>query len=347
MSASKTNSLSQSEAFKGSFLDRRFRDAPLGFIDIGARGGAHGLIDVVADISAVLGFEAEPEECARLNAEAATWPYAQARMEPTAIAGSKGPATLYLTRNPNNSSLLKPSVNFSDRFGNTGLDVIKEIPVETETLDAVVFGAAGGGPRWGEILKVDAQGADYFILEGATRTLAENTVAVVCESLVIEMYEGQKVFSDIEQLMRERGFAFYGFVEMNMRSRRLLDKAALVGRERFFWGDAIFFKDPIAADGAAPQLTYRQRDALVLAALLLGYYDFALELAGATGLPADDQQQLKAIIEDLGGYSPERTIEDVRQLLAAMEAAPGDANILAGRYVDDRRTNFDYRDVRR
>ena len=337
------HALSANPHFIGSAAHASLASQPLGFIDIGARGGAHKLIEPIADMAAVMGFEADPSEFERLQREAKTWPFAVSHILPTALSDKTGEATLYLTRNPNNISLLEPDADFAARYGNSGLDVIGEVRVKTTTLDQAAWAPENAGQRWGELLKVDAQGADYFILQGARRTLAERTVAVVCEALVLQMYEGQKLFSDIEADLRGLGFAFYGFVETNMRSKRLLDKRTMVGRERLFWADAVFLKDPVSATGKGPRLTERQSHALYVSALLFGYYDFALELALA--YPPEEFERARRLVADLAAYAPDRTAEDVRMMLARIEADPANANVHAGRYVDERRTNFDYRDI--
>ena len=55
--------------FRGSSVAETFRQKPLGYIDVGARGGVHPLVEPVAGITAVLGFEPDAAECARLQAE--------------------------------------------------------------------------------------------------------------------------------------------------------------------------------------------------------------------------------------------------------------------------------------
>jgi hypothetical protein len=41
----------------------------LGILDVGARGGAHTALSEVAPLVNLVGFEPDPEECRRLNAE--------------------------------------------------------------------------------------------------------------------------------------------------------------------------------------------------------------------------------------------------------------------------------------
>jgi len=85
------------------------------------------------------------------------------------------------------------------------------VPLVTTNLDKLLFGPLRQEDFWGEFLKLDTQGTEFEILQGAERTLAERTVAVFCEVEFFQVMEGQKLFSDVELFLREHGFAFYGF----------------------------------------------------------------------------------------------------------------------------------------
>lgn len=58
------------------------------------------------------------------------------------------------------------------------------------------------------------------ILEGAERTVRESALAIICEVEFCELYRGQKLFSDVEVFLRERGFSFFGFTHLATRSRK-------------------------------------------------------------------------------------------------------------------------------
>ena len=50
-------------------LVEEFSQRPLSFIDIGARNGVHEVVEPLARLTAVLGFEPDPDECRRLLAD--------------------------------------------------------------------------------------------------------------------------------------------------------------------------------------------------------------------------------------------------------------------------------------
>lgn len=64
-----------------------------------------------------------------------------------------------------------------------------------------------------DFLKIDAQGAELMVFEGAERLL-ENAVAVQTEVSFFQIYEDQPTFGDIDRDLRVRGFIPHRFMEM-------------------------------------------------------------------------------------------------------------------------------------
>lgn len=332
-------------------------EQPLTFIDIGARGGTHHLVRPAAGRVAVLAFEPDPEGYETLLNEAASGtPWAHFRVEPAALAGREGRMPLHLLAVPTNHSLLPPNEAFTRRYAMEKFAKTGEIEVEATTLDRVVFadhgpGGQGNGPHrglpWGEFIKLDTQGSEYDILTGAERTLRETTVAVFCEVEFCELYQGQKLFSDVEGFLRERGFSFFGFLNFAGRSRKQLDKRTRLGRERALWADALFFKDPLPGGPAAPDgmvATPRQYAVLIVIALLTGYFDYALELNARLGTPSQ-REAMERLVQDIARQPPDRAVAAIRDLAAAAERDPDGATAALGRLVDSRRSFFDYMDI--
>jgi FkbM family methyltransferase len=324
-------------------------DTPMGFLDIGARGGAHDMVEPVASCTAVLGFEPDEAECTRLLANPeVTKPWARIEFEPVALADKKGVATLHLLSAATNHSLLPPNEAFTRRYNMVKWQVIGQEPLSTVKLDDMLFGKRAKEKFWGEFIKLDTQGTEYEILEGARKTLNERTVAIVCEVAFAELYKGQKLFSDVECMLREQGFSFYGFTSIHTRSQKLLDKRESATAERAIYSDAIFFKDPLPGGPKSVTLSPRQINVLFVSALLLNFYDFALELARATWLRDADAAENEAVtrlVLDLAQLPPETTLSALESLLEQAKAVPGLANVCAGNFVDRRRRLCDYDDV--
>lgn len=342
------NQLSNNELFMQCNAGKALEKQPLGFIDIGARGGAHDIVEPIAKNTAVLGFEPDEQECARLMQNPAVYkPWAKFSLKPIALAEEQGQAELKLLSANTNHSLLYPNEQFTTRYNMNKWQVVGQCVLKTDTLDNVLYRQEVENYPWGEFIKLDTQGTEYEILLGSLKVLSERTVAIVTEVAFCELYKDQKLFSDIEILLRKCGFSFYGFTSLHTRSKKYLDKKFNVTRERVIYSDAIFFKDPLAGGYPKP-LSERKVYALFTVALLLGYYDFAYELAKETWLTksaADEANRVESLIKMLSNVSTEKTKEDLFSLVETVKQNPELANIAVGGFIDKRRSFCDYDDV--
>lgn len=342
------NSLVNNPDFSSTSVGEMLIHCPLGFVDIGARGGAHDIVFDVARNTSVLAFEPDTNEYARLIAsKEVSEPWADFQLRPLALSARKSSASLHLLKEPNNNSLLEPNNVFVTRYNMSKWLEVGSRSLETVTLDSVIFGGEGSGNNWGEFVKLDTQGTEFDILVGASRTLTERCVAIVTEVSFCQLYKHQKSFSDVEHLLRQYGFAFYGFRSMHTRSCKILDKKTHASSERLIYADAVFFKDPLSGSKVV-DLTERQQKILFLTATLLNYHDFALELPRKTWLRDKRSSELDLIerlIKKRAELSIQSTISDVHDLARNVNKAPHLANVIVGDFVDRRRMINNYDDI--
>lgn len=342
------NDLSNHAIFQKLKPAQIFTEQALGFIDVGARGGAHELVEPLANMTAVLGFEPDEDEYHRmLQDQSLHRNWAEFALEPIALADKSDEATLYLLSAPTNHSLRRPNTGFTHRYNMVKWEEVGTWPLKTELLDSILFNKRGQENYWGEFIKLDTQGTEYEILQGATRMLSERTVALVTEVAFCELYKDQKLFSEVEMFLRKLGFTFYGFHTIHARSLKQLDKKSQVGIERAMYADAVFFKDPLPGSVYNKELSLRQQYVLFTCALLLQYYDFALEMATKTWAANSPEQivLVKQLITQLASVSQQQTVEEIMQLAENVSNAPEKANIYAGKFADKRRVYFDYDDI--
>lgn len=342
------NVLSDHPLFRDSAVGKALQAMPLGFIDIGARGGAHDIVEPIAKQTAVLGFEPDLEECERLMRMPEVYqPWGKFLLQPVALADKKGTASLKLLSSNTNHSLLSPNKSLTQRYNMVKWEEIGQCPLETDTLDAVLSTEALQGQRWAEFLKIDTQGTEYEILQGSLKTLSEETVAVVAEVAFCELYQDQKLFSEVETLMRQQGFSFYGFTTLHTRSKKYLDKRSTATRERLIYTDAIFFKDPLPGSRVT-KFDDRMAYVLFTVVLLLGFYDYALELAQETWLKTsndEEKNRIQALVQWCSRKDPAQALKEVNQLAAIANEKPELSNVIVGGFVDKRRFYCDYDDV--
>ncbi len=179
---------------------------PVQIADVGARmmrGGApYDLLMKLDGAAHLSGFEPEAEAFERLVAEAPP----NATCYQTAV-GKPGPATFYSHKIGSLSSVFRFSASAAAYLGKVFWvkRPIEEIPVDLVALDQIE-----SFPRL-DLLKMDAQGAEFDILQGAKQTLAE-AVCVIPEVRFYRMYEGEPTWADVDAELRAQGFVLHKFL---------------------------------------------------------------------------------------------------------------------------------------
>jgi FkbM family methyltransferase len=338
------NSVSRNPLFATSGMLEVFKDYPLGFIDIGARGGIHELVEPVAEIVSVLGFEPDRIECVRmLGISDLTSPWDHFHLIPIGLDEEAGTQKLYLLEASTNHSILKPNLKFTHRYKMSKFNILGNTEIEVETLDNILLNKKYeiNSSFRAEFIKLDTQGSEFEILKGATKVLKSECFVIVCEVSFCEIYKDQKLFSEVEIFLRELGFTFYGFGPQHQRSTKAIDKKEYKTSERLIYADAYFFKDPIIN----PQVDLRSSRVVFLGALLLGFYDFCMEICNVKPHIFSHINDAKSLIMEVANHSIQQSISEVKDLVSSIESQPEMANILIGSFVSERRLMANYDDV--
>ncbi len=332
------NEILSLSAFSESPLAKVFEDAPIRFVDVGARGGVHELVAPIAGCTEVLAFEAEPEEAERLSKELndPDSPWRNVVVQPVALAADNGSKTLYETTAPTNSSLRPTNDVYVDRYNLEKWKVASEFPLETQSLDNVLDKMRQ--TDWGDFIKIDTQGTEYEILEGARKTL-QNASLVVCEVSFLELYVGQKLFSDIEILLRDQGLHFYGWGREDRRSTNRIDKTASLVKERMWQADAFFIRDPFSS-GATLDLSDRDVAKLIMAGIVTSFFDFALECAERCR--PEWAPKVRSLVSQCAACDLKAMAQELAQFASAAKH-DDKANVARGKLVDKFREYADYK----
>ncbi|WP_375455805.1 FkbM family methyltransferase [uncultured Methylobacterium sp.] len=137
------------------------------------------------------------------------------------------------------SSLLPLNLGLTEAFVELkDLHTVHTETAATRRLDDVL---SDHGPV--DFLKLDIQGFELEALQGA-EALLQRTAVVHCEVSFAEIYEGQRLFSDIEIFLRHRGFDFIDLVHAH-RGGYVVPSGTVIG-DRLLWADAVFFRHPEA-----------------------------------------------------------------------------------------------------
>ena len=193
-------------------------------VDVGANvGDFAATVRVLEPRSRVACFEPGKSAAAKLRARFAADD--RVTVDQSAVSDHDGMATLHMSDNSVFASLLPFQKSALGLYADAGAEIVGEEEVPTTTLDAAVTGPIG-------LLKIDAQGHEIPVLNGATRTL-ERTDAVLIEVNFVSHYEGDALFFDIDHFMTGAGFALAGLSEPERHVGRILwADACYVRRDR-------------------------------------------------------------------------------------------------------------------
>lgn len=264
--------------------------------------------------------------------------FARLTVSNVALSDKEDSCFFYLTRSRVNSSLLEPSQIFTKRYHVPGFDVTDTITVKTSTLDTVVRNIQKNRDFTVEILKLDCQGGELGILEGAVDSLENHCVAVWCEVEFFELYKQQPTFPDIDAFMRSHGYILYG-LHPNYISAKLLDRTTVDTNERLMWADACYIKDPLESANTRKSMTKRTICATILAALTLNYLDYALELINTFIEDVSDKRNLLRLTHNLATEMRAGLLQSYHQLTVDCLRNQQTQQLYIKRFVDKNKGN--------
>ena len=139
---------------------RAFAEQPLVVVDIGARRGFEPHWSVYGDQVKLIGFEADAEECERLNQQATG---SGNRFFPVALHQNKGKRPFYVTSQSSSSGFYEANMRYVQRFPEeVNLSVIKTVEMDTVDFDSF---AGENGIDSVDFIKLDTEGCELDILK--------------------------------------------------------------------------------------------------------------------------------------------------------------------------------------
>jgi FkbM family methyltransferase len=233
------------------------------------RGGAH-----------VVGFEPQAEAFAAL--QAAKGP--NETYFPLAV-GNGGPLRLQLFASSGLTSIFKPYL--------AGLKAIGRLGWARRAGEAELTGVAldevAALPPF-DLLKIDIQGAEVMVFQGAERVLRA-AVAVIVELRYFRLYEGEPMLGGVDAELRRQGFHLHKFLDFNAKTLVHSQMARVRPRrmqDQLVDGDAVYLRDITAPEALSmDQLTHLA----ILAAGVFASHSlalFCLDHLAARGAAAAD-----------------------------------------------------------
>lgn len=137
-----------------------------------------------------------------------------------AVSNTRGKASLNANRSAATNSLLATDARAASYWGDGLLDTRSKVSVDTTTVDGFCEAQAIAHI---DILKIDVQGAEYAVLEGASETLSKRRVSLIyTELLTCPTYQGQHQLHEYLALLADLGYEFIDFFNPLRKGGKLL-----------------------------------------------------------------------------------------------------------------------------
>jgi FkbM family methyltransferase len=247
----------------------------LKIVDVGAMTLGEGTDPYSALTAAtpcdVYGFEPVADELEKLRASAKPGHH----YLPHTI-GDGSARTFYECNFSMTSSLFEPNTPLLVNFQNLEelVRVTKTHAVETRRLDDIpeLEGT--------DYLKVDVQGAELLVFEGASRIL-DNALVVHSEVQFVQLYKDTPLFAEIDIHLRSKGFTLHRLSQAGRTFKPLIFRNDVNATlSQVLWGDAVYVRDFMQFDRRAGEellklatILHENYHSVDLAAFALAAYD--------------------------------------------------------------------------
>jgi len=262
------------DIFIDKLFDKYYQRHPIKLIDIGASGGPQYNWKKAKKNLQYIGFEPDNRSFCELKKDI----HAKEIYINKALHKDKGTIDFYLTKQKTASSVFVPNKNFIQQFPEEERYKISEVlKLEVASLDSQLKEHGISDP---DFMKLDTQGSELFILEGATNALS-NVFGLEIEVEFNQIYEKQPLFADVDKFVRNLGFQLFDLKPYYWKRKTGKRYGGLKGQ--IIFADALYFLD---LEHIGKRLTDIRDNAfkkakllrLISTVFLYGYIDYATAL---------------------------------------------------------------------
>jgi FkbM family methyltransferase len=223
----------------------------------------------------IIGFEPVAAEYHRLVAQNRPlhryFPY---------MIGDGSARIFYECRAPFTSSLFEPDLAMAENFEHLAecFQLVRTHEVRTMRLDDIAEMANV------DFLKVDVQGAEILVFQGALECL-KTALVVDVEVDFIPLYKNQPLFADVDAFLRSSGFMLHQLQHYGLTFKpKFGQREAAATSQQSSWGDAVYVRDFPAFERLDPPallklaaILHENYRSCGLAARALGAYDHKMQ----------------------------------------------------------------------
>jgi FkbM family methyltransferase len=224
---------------KNKIFNKYFSLYPFNLIDIGASGGIVKDWDKLGEFVNFIGVEPDRREFVNLDKK-------------NRIKGNVKYIDKLLHKEPMQSlefnlfdvqtasSIFKPNMNLLAKFGKADTWGVSEvINTQADTLDNQLNEHKISDV---DFIKLDTQGSELFILQGASKILEMGVFGLYVEVEFAPVYDNQPLFSDVDNLLRKHGFQLVEICRTKYWKRNF-DNRFVKSRGQIVYGDVIYLRD--------------------------------------------------------------------------------------------------------
>ena len=237
-------------------------------VDIGASGGIHPRWKNLTPHFIGILFEPDSREYYTLKENSES----NLIVLNSALSDSRKEVEFNLCKKQTVSSVYKPNFNFLDKFTNSErFKVEKNIKLNADTLGNQL---KINNINEVDFIKIDTQGYELPILRG----YANNFDSVIGLEIEVEfepMYEGQPLFSDVDNFVKDKGFSLVDLKRYYWKRQNNVNTGNSKGQMIF--GDALYFKSPEQIL-LMPNISQEKIIRCIFIYLAYGYVDLAQTL---------------------------------------------------------------------
>ena len=130
-----------------------------------------------------------------------------------ALGSVNGSQTFHVNPSAPTNSLLATDKRGPKVWGQGLLETMETVQVDVIRLDEFLKNTE---IEWIDLMKLDVQGAEHLVLEGALETLRENKISVIyTEIITMPTYIGQKPFHEMLKILDDQNFQLYNIYNLS------------------------------------------------------------------------------------------------------------------------------------
>ena len=246
-------------------IQKFLKNTSLRIMDIGARSGYPTELQALRQHIEYIAFDADPEEAHALT-QIKTNGLKSKRIFPYFVTKTKENITFNLYKNRGESSGLLPDTYYQHAFAPNTFVIEKQILIEGNSLAWIAQKEGLPSP---DFLKLDTQGTELYILQGAGNWIGQIPL-IETEIEFLPLYQNQPLFHDVGQFMHTHGYVLLYLNRVFTSRQNYRGKS----RGQIIFGDALYGL-------GLPQvstLDTLQKTKYVILLIQYGHRDFACEI---------------------------------------------------------------------